>query len=147
MVQASATNIWSSRGGGFQRGGRGGWLGCYKNFYVTNLGSLLLDDTGCFFLHWSPKKFKYGKCRLGESTLTQILLDTPNLAQIDFFVLIGGGPMKKNTLYHVCYKIICFLGYLAFSLSMRSSKLSSSPCWNLQVKYPNTQEIRKKTDY
>ena len=70
MVQASATNIWSSRGGGFQRGGRGGWLGCYKNFYVTNLGSLFLDDTGCFFLHWSPKKFKYGKCRLGESTLT-----------------------------------------------------------------------------
>ena len=70
MVQASATNIWSSRGGGFQRGRRGGWLGCYKNFYVTNLGSLLLDDTGCFFLHWSPKKFKYGKCRLGESTLT-----------------------------------------------------------------------------
>ena len=28
------------------------------------------EDTGCF-LHWaSPKKLKYGKPRLGESTLT-----------------------------------------------------------------------------
>ena len=43
--------------------------------------------TGCFF-HWaSPKKLKYGKRRLGESTLTQIVLDTSNLAQINFSVL------------------------------------------------------------
>ena len=28
-------------------------------------------STGCFFSHWyPPKKFKYGKPRLGESTLT-----------------------------------------------------------------------------
>ena len=38
------------------------------------------------FFHWaSPKKLKYGKPRLGESTL--IGLDTPNLAWINFFVL------------------------------------------------------------
>ena len=36
---------------------------------------------GVFFLHWAfPKKLKYGKPRLGESTLTKIDLDTPNLA-------------------------------------------------------------------
>ena len=29
------------------------------------------DITGCFFSHWCPpKKFKYGKPRLGESMLT-----------------------------------------------------------------------------
>ena len=33
-----------------------------------------------FFFHWPfPKKFKNGKPGLGESTLTQIGLDTPNL--------------------------------------------------------------------
>ena len=33
------------------------------------------------FLNWyPPKKLKYGKPRLGESTLTYIGLDTPNLA-------------------------------------------------------------------
>ena len=32
------------------------------------------------FFHWyPPKKLKYGKPRLGESTLTKIGLDTPNL--------------------------------------------------------------------
>ena len=38
-------------------------------------------------------------CRLGESTLTQIGLDTPNLAQINLFVLRtfrGGTSEKKN---------------------------------------------------
>ena len=42
------------------------------------------------FFHWYPaKKLKYGKPRSGESTLTQIGLDTPNLAlaQINFPVL------------------------------------------------------------
>ena len=35
---------------------------------------------GVFFSHWyPPKKLKYGKPRLGESTLTKIVLDTPNL--------------------------------------------------------------------
>ena len=30
-----------------------------------------IGHTGCFFLHWyPPKKLKYGKPRLGESTLT-----------------------------------------------------------------------------
>ena len=39
------------------------------------------STTGCFFSHWyPPKKLKYGKPRLGESTLTLIGLDTPNLA-------------------------------------------------------------------
>ena len=31
------------------------------------------------FFNWYPPK-KYGKPRLGESTLTKIILDTPNLA-------------------------------------------------------------------
>ena len=37
-------------------------------------------DTG-WFLNWvSPKNLKYGKSKLSESTLTEIVLDTPNLA-------------------------------------------------------------------
>ena len=37
------------------------------------------DIQGDFF-HWaSPKKLKYGKPRESESTLTWIVLDTPNL--------------------------------------------------------------------
>ena len=35
---------------------------------------------GVFWDCRPPKKFKYGKPRLGESTLTKIVLDTPNLA-------------------------------------------------------------------
>ena len=40
-------------------------------------------DTGCFFSHWASLiklKTKYGKPRLGESMLTKIVPDTPNLA-------------------------------------------------------------------
>ena len=36
--------------------------------------------TGCFFNWYPPKKLKYVKPRLAESTLTWIGLDTPNLA-------------------------------------------------------------------
>ena len=39
---------------------------------------------GVFFHWYPPKRLKYGKSRLGESTLTYIGLDTPNLAQINF---------------------------------------------------------------
>ena len=58
----------------------------------------------CFFNWYPPKKLKYGKPRLGVSTLTYIGLDTPNLAYINFFVLelLGGVPVKKNTLYIDC---------------------------------------------
>ena len=44
----------------------------------------------------------YGKPRLGESTLTEIVLDTSNLAQINFSVLgtfMGSASEEKNTLY------------------------------------------------
>ena len=43
-----------------------------------------------------PKKLKYVKPRLGESTLTKIVLDTPNLAKINFSVLgtFGGSYLK-----------------------------------------------------
>ena len=43
---------------------------------------------GDFFTGPPPpsKKLKYGKPRLGESTLTQIGPDTPNLAKINFKV-------------------------------------------------------------
>ena len=55
--------------------------------------------TGCFFHWYPPKKLKYGKPRLGKSTLTKIGLDTPNLAKINFSVLLGRAPVRKNTLY------------------------------------------------
>ena len=59
-----------------------------------------LKDILNVFVHCaSPKKLKYGKpglARLGESTLTKIIPDTPNLAQITFFVLLGGGPVKST---------------------------------------------------
>ena len=32
--------------------------------------ALMAVDTGCFFHWYPPKKLKYGKPRLGESTLT-----------------------------------------------------------------------------
>ena len=55
------------------------------------------------FTGYPPKKIKYGKPRLGESTLTQIGLDTPNLTQprltFLYLELLGGVPVKKNTLY------------------------------------------------
>ena len=57
---------------------------------------LIEDD----FFHWaSPKKLKYGKPRLGESTLTQIVLDIPNVTQINFSVLrtLRGGTSEKTT--------------------------------------------------
>ena len=41
----------------------------------------LCHHTGCFFLTGPlPKKLKYLEPRLGESTSTYIVLDTPNLA-------------------------------------------------------------------
>ena len=55
-----------------------------------------------FFTGTPPKKFKYGKPRLGESTLTKIVLDTPNLAWINFFVLgtfLGGTSEKKHPVF------------------------------------------------
>ena len=53
------------------------------------------------FSHWyPPKKLKYVKPRLGVSTLMQIVLDTPNLAQVKFSVLrtFRGGTSKQITL-------------------------------------------------
>ena len=53
------------------------------------------------FSHWyPPKKLKYGKPRLGESTLTYIGQDTPNLVLINLFVLwtFWGGTSENNTL-------------------------------------------------
>ena len=53
---------------------------------------LIISDLGPpanlrdFFLTGTPLK-SYEKPRLGGSTLTQIGLDTPNLALINFFVL------------------------------------------------------------
>ena len=50
-----------------------GWSKLFApKLYLVLLNQLLSLDTGCFFLlHWyPPKKFKYGKPRLGESTLT-----------------------------------------------------------------------------
>ena len=53
------------------------------------------------FPWYPPKKLKYGKPRLGESTLTQIVLDTPHPAQIDLFVLgtFRGVTSEQITLY------------------------------------------------
>ena len=41
------------------------------------------------------KQLEYGKPRLGESTLTKIGPDTPNLAKINLFVL-GTSTIKKT---------------------------------------------------
>ena len=66
--------------------------------------TVLCIDTGCFFKLVPPKKLKYGKPRLGESTLTQIVLDTPNLAQIYFSVLrtFRWAPVTKNLHFTYC---------------------------------------------
>ena len=45
------------------------------------------SKTICHLSPITPKKLKYVKPRLGESTLTYIVVDTPNLAYINFFVL------------------------------------------------------------
>ena len=57
-----------------------------------------IQHTGCFFNWYPPKKLKYRKPRLGESTLTLIGLDTPNIALINLFVLriFRGVPVKKT---------------------------------------------------
>ena len=49
-----------------------------------------LHIQGVFFDLYLPKKLRYGKPMLGESTLTQIVLDTPSLAKINFQILGGG---------------------------------------------------------
>ena len=60
---------------------------------------------GVSFNWYPPKKLKYVKPRLGESTLTQIGLDTANLAQINFFVLrtFRGGTSEKKIILSVCF--------------------------------------------
>ena len=55
------------------------------------------------FFHWCPpEKLKYRKPRLGESTLTYIVQDTSNLAQINFSVLVTfrWGTSEKNCPVH-----------------------------------------------
>ena len=42
---------------------------------------------GDFFHSYPPKKVKLWKPKEGESTLRYIVLDTPNLAQINFSVI------------------------------------------------------------
>ena len=60
---------------------------CIPGKFNSRIKHRKYAHTGCF-LHWaSPKMLKYVKPRLGESTLTQIILDIPNLAQINFVVL------------------------------------------------------------
>ena len=59
----------------------------FDNVFRKFLYLYKIQSTGCFFHWYPPKNLKYGKPRLGESTLTQIGLDTPNLAQINFFAL------------------------------------------------------------
>ena len=52
------------------------------------------------FLTVTPlKKLKYGKPRFSESRLTQIGLNTPNLAKINFLVLgtFKGGASEEKT--------------------------------------------------
>ena len=63
------------------------WIG---REYILVMQTLILSIYRVFFHWYPPKKLKYGKPRLGESTLTLIGLDTPYLAKINFFVLLGG---------------------------------------------------------
>ena len=54
---------------------QGAWMG---NVTGPLLNSPIIQGDS---FHWyPPKKLKYGKHRLGESTLTYIVLDTPSLA-------------------------------------------------------------------
>ena len=53
---------------------------------------------GVFFPGPPPKKLKYEKPRLGEVRSISDNLDTPNLS-FPYFNFLGGGPVKKNTLY------------------------------------------------
>ena len=91
------------------------------------------------FLHWaSPKRLKYGKPRLGESTLTQIAQDTPNLAQINFSVLrhFRGRPSKKNTLYIHVLKImqkLLFYGDCLTKEFVWQNPKESMRIWNLNI--------------
>ena len=68
--------------------------------FIGFFSSLVLFVLAYFteILTYPPKNQKYGKPRLGESTLTYIGLDTPNLAYINFFVLgtFRGGTSKKT---------------------------------------------------
>ena len=69
---------------------RGSSVDMYVYDHTLALASLMDDGLhiqGVFFNWYLPKKLKYGKPRLGVSTLTLIGRDTPNLAQINFFVL------------------------------------------------------------
>ena len=44
-------------------------------------GRILAQRTEMKTYNWaSPKKLKYGEPRLGDSTLTKLVLDAPNLA-------------------------------------------------------------------
>ena len=58
------------------------------------------------------------KPKLGESTLTYIGQDTPNLAKINFSVLLGGVPVKKITLDMV-------------SASRKNWRVDLKICWQL----------------
>ena len=78
------------------------FLDALQRYHLWNWWRHGVTDRNSYrvFFHWyPPKKLKYGKPRLGESTLTQIGQDTPNLAQINFLYLelLGGGPVKKKT--------------------------------------------------
>ena len=83
-----------------------------ENHLMTNILKVVIHIRGGFF-NWPPlKKLKYVKPRLGVSTLTQIVLDTPNVAQINFFVLgtFRGGTSeeKKHPVYwHKCACLGC----------------------------------------
>ena len=76
--------------------------------FIGFFSSLVLFVLAYFteILTYPPKNQKYGKPRLGESTLTYIGLDTPNLAYINFFVLrtLGGVPVKKHPVYRIHFK-------------------------------------------
>ena len=70
-----------------------------------------VTHTGCF-LHWaSPKKIKYGEPRLDKSTLTKIVLDTTNLAKINFSVLrtFRGRPSEKTPCIFPCFIKWCLI--------------------------------------
>ena len=93
-----------------------------------------------FFSHrYSPKKLKYGKPRLGESTWSQIGLDTPNLAQIHltqprltflYLELLGGVPVKKTP---------CIMGK---QLQYRVFFLTGTPPKSSEYKKVNLGQVR-----
>ena len=101
--QIEEANYWHNASGNFTISLRIDLVQDSKHYAFPQLKQ---EYIGWFFHWYPPKKLKIGKPRLGESMLTYIVLDTPNLAYINVSVLRtfrGGTSEKKITLYFILF--------------------------------------------